>query len=120
MLFFFSDAQAVNGQAVMTPSSNQPVTLEQYFTSTFGQNVHLQADVDISIVGSDTCTVSLTSGYNGQVFWTTQVSASETDHVDQQFTLATPAMRFDLTVNRGGNGQSSVAFDNVYFTLNAF
>ena len=122
------DFNVVSGRAVITYSRidvryTSPSWIMQTLNkpSEDGQNVRIQADVWINIPNSGTTCVAQING-GSPVAWTSPtVGTSQFYHVDVSQTLTQGSTYFYLYGSCTGTGSTtSISFDNVFFTLNAF
>lgn len=120
------DFAVINGRATVTftrivSNFNSPAWIMQRLNRPVErlQKIRIQADVYFNVVGSTTCWASVWAG-SPQAWQSGDIRSSQSIHVDEVVTLTSPDFNFYLYSNCQGSGSSnSVAFDNVYLTLNA-
>jgi hypothetical protein len=122
------DFAVVNGRATITYSRiHATFTSPSWIYQTLakpaeeGQNVRIQADVFMNIPNAGTkCIAQIYAG--SPVAWSvSDVASSQSWHVDVSLTLSQGSAWFYMFGSCTGTGAStSISFDNVYFTMNAF
>ena len=81
-------------------------------------NITLAADVSVTVYsGPDSCSVSI---YTADTLWAqTSVTQSQSWHVNVNHTIVQAGTQFAMYASCTGSSLATVAFGNVYLTLDA-